>query len=33
MKRIQADFKLLLQEEKDSQNQLINAFKVLGYEL
>ena len=33
MKRIQTDFKTLLQEEKDSQNQLINAFKVLGYEL
>lgn len=33
MKRIQKDFKTLLQEEKDSQEQLINAFKVLGYEL
>ncbi len=33
MKRIQKDFKTLLQEEKDSQNQLINAFKTLGYEL
>ena len=33
MKRIQKDFKTLLQEEKESQNQLINAFKVLGYEL
>jgi len=33
MKRIQKDFKTLLQEEKDSQNQLINAFKILGYEL
>jgi len=33
MKRIQKDFKALLQDEKDSQNQLINAFKVLGYEL
>jgi type I restriction enzyme M protein len=33
MKRIQKDFKKLLQEEKDSQNQLIDAFKVLGYEL
>lgn len=33
MKRIQKDFTTLLQEEKDSQNQLINAFKVLGYEL
>ena len=33
MKRIQKDFKTLLQEEKNSQNQLINAFKTLGYEL
>ncbi len=33
MKRIQKDFKTLLQEEKDSQNQLIKAFKTLGYEL
>jgi type I restriction enzyme M protein len=33
MKRIQQDFKTLLQEEKDSQNQLLNAFKTLGYEL
>ena len=33
MKRIQQDFKTLLQEEKDSQTQLINAFKTLGYEL
>ena len=33
MKRIQKDFKTLLQEEKNSQEQLINAFKVLGYEL
>jgi type I restriction enzyme M protein len=33
MKRIQKDFKTLLQEEKESQNQLMNAFKVLGYEL
>jgi type I restriction enzyme M protein len=33
MKRIQKDFKTLLQEEKESQKQLINAFKVLGYEL
>ena len=33
MKRIQQDFKTLLQEEKDSQAQLINAFKTLGYEL
>ena len=33
MKRIQKDFKLLLKEEKESQEQLISAFKVLGYEL
>jgi len=33
MKRIQNDFKNLLKEEKESQAQLINAFKVLGYEL
>ena len=33
MKRIQKDFKKLLQEEKESQEQLINAFKTLGYEL
>lgn len=33
MKRIQQDFKTLLQEEKESQDQLINAFKTLGYEL
>ncbi len=33
MKRIQGDFKELLQEEKQSQEQLINAFKTLGYEL
>ncbi|MBK6340387.1 MAG: N-6 DNA methylase [Bacteroidetes bacterium] len=33
MKRIQKDFKTLLKEEKQSQDQLINAFKILGYEL
>jgi type I restriction enzyme M protein len=33
MKRIQQDFKTLIQEEKDSQKQLIDAFKTLGYEL
>ena len=33
MKRIQQDFRTLLQEEKESQGQLINAFKTLGYEL
>lgn len=33
MKRIQQDFKALLEEEKQSQKQLINAFKTLGYEL
>jgi type I restriction enzyme M protein len=30
MKRIQQDFKALLQEEQDSQEQLKNAFKTLG---
>jgi type I restriction enzyme M protein len=33
MKRIQQDFKVLIEEEKDSQNQLIDAFKTLGYEI
>lgn len=33
MKRIQNDFKALLKDEKESQDQLINAFKVFGYEL
>jgi len=33
MKRIQQDFKTLLQEEKESQDQLLNAFKTFGYEL
>ncbi|NLO70686.1 MAG: N-6 DNA methylase, partial [Porphyromonadaceae bacterium] len=33
MKRIQKDFKELLKDEKASQEQLINAFRVLGYEL
>ncbi|TAH23983.1 MAG: SAM-dependent DNA methyltransferase [Cytophagales bacterium] len=33
MKRIQKDFKNLLKEEKQSQVQLINAFKTLGYEI
>ena len=33
MRRIQADFRELLKEERKSQQQLINAFKVLGYEL
>lgn len=33
MKRIQKDFKELLKEEKESQEQLVNAFRVLGYEL
>ncbi len=33
MKRIQEHFKILLKEEKESQEQLLNAFKVLGYEL
>jgi type I restriction enzyme M protein len=33
MKRIQQDFKTLIKEEKDSQKQLIDAFKTLGYDL
>lgn len=33
MKRIQQDFKTLLQEEKESQEQLREAFKILGYSL
>lgn len=33
MKRIQKDFKLLLEEEKKSQEQLMKAFKTLGYDL
>lgn len=33
MKRIQTDFKALLKDEKDSQQELVEAFKVLGYEL
>ncbi|MFC3561183.1 type I restriction-modification system subunit M [Pedobacter jamesrossensis] len=33
MKRIQKEFKVLLNEEKQSQDQLISAFKTLGYEL
>ncbi|MEY5133131.1 MAG: hypothetical protein RLZZ198_1135 [Bacteroidota bacterium] len=33
MKRIQNDFKTLIKEEKESQEQLINAFKTIGYEL
>jgi type I restriction enzyme M protein len=33
MKRIQKDFKILLKEEKQSQGQLISAFKILGYDL
>jgi type I restriction enzyme M protein len=33
MKRIQRDFRELLKEEKASQEQLINAFKILGYNL
>ena len=27
------DFKVLLEDEKQSQNQLINAFKTLGYDI
>ena len=33
MKRIQKDFKVLLEDEKQLQNQLINAFKMLGYDI
>lgn len=33
MKRIQSEFKTLIKEEKESQAELIEAFKVLGYEL
>ena len=33
MKRIQANFKILLKEENNSQLQLVNAFKELGYEI
>lgn len=33
MKRIQSEFKTLIKEEKESQQELIEAFKVLGYEL
>lgn len=33
MKRIQKDFKELLQEERASQEQIIKAFKEFGYEL
>jgi len=33
MKRIQTEFKVLLKEEKDSQQELLNAFKGLGYEI
>lgn len=33
MKRIQKDFKILLKEEKESQEQLMRAFKAFGYEL
>ena len=33
MKRIQSEFKVLLKDEKESQEELINAFKVLGYEI
>ncbi|WP_436416958.1 SAM-dependent DNA methyltransferase [Petrimonas sulfuriphila] len=33
MKRIQKDFRELLKEERASQEELVNAFKILGYEL
>lgn len=33
MKRIQKKFKCIIEEEKESQQELINAFKSLGYEI
>ena len=33
MRRIQKDFKKLLEDEKRSQEQIIKAFEILGYEL
>ncbi|MFY4822081.1 N-6 DNA methylase [Aliarcobacter butzleri] len=33
MKRIQSEFKTLIKEEKESQQELIDAFKELGYEI
>ena len=33
MKRIQQEFKILIKEEQESREELVNAFKVLGYEL
>src|SRR5690606_285414 len=33
MKRIQKKFKAIIEEEKQSQEELINAFKSLGYEI
>lgn len=33
MKRIQKDFRELMQAEKKSQEELMKAFKTLGYEL
>ena len=33
MQSLQKDFRALLLEEKESQKQLINVFKTLGYEL
>lgn len=33
MIRIQKDFQIILKDEKKSQEELINAFKVLGYEI
>lgn len=33
MKRIQKEFKTILKEEIESQQELLNAFKGLGYEI
>ncbi|WP_216689214.1 type I restriction-modification system subunit M [Hymenobacter siberiensis] len=33
MKQIQGKFKLLMSEEDESQQELVNAFKALGYEI
>jgi type I restriction enzyme M protein len=33
MSRIQKDFKILMNDERKSQEELIKAFKILGYEI
>ena len=33
MRKVQKKFRILLQEEKNSREELINAFKTIGYEL